>query len=260
MKSVARLEREAQQAILQQIGGSRPRNLRNAVLLDTVLSWPTVIIAVITIGAVPVIWIFWGTNLVTLVAIGLAVLTGLAGEVAWVGVASHEQPRQQRVLVRLLPGEATFSLAQIQSHRLQAMLIAMLRDWWLIQQTVETIPAGPLREQVSSSRIGVTRWLQNAYRLAHHTDQLQWQAMQWQSSGMVPISGEIRQQITEAYEQLEATAAGLRSILTEIQLLANGRRHAKATVHLSEAISSENKRLQDLTTALREVYHSETHR
>jgi hypothetical protein len=164
------------------------------------------------------------------------------------------------VLIRLLPAEATFSLAQIRSHRLQAMLVAMLRDWWVIQQTVETFPAGPLKEQVSSSGVGVTRWLQNAYRLAHHTDQLQWQVVQWQSSGTAQVSDEIRQQITDAYQQLEGTAAGLRSILTEILLLANGRRHAKTTVQLTDAISSENKRLQDLTAALREVYHSETPR
>ena len=151
MRSVARLEYEVQRAILRQISVSRPHILRNALLLDTLLSWPTVIVAVIATGVIPVTWIFWGINSVTLATIGLAVLVGLAGEAVWLGVAFQEQTRQQRVLTRLLPAETTYSLAQIQSHRLRAMLVSMLRDWWLIQRAVEAIPAGPLQTQVKSS-------------------------------------------------------------------------------------------------------------
>lgn len=260
MKSVAQLEQELQRAILQRISVGRRQILRNAVLLDAVLSWPTVILAVITAGIILVIWIVWGINPVTPVAIGLVVLAGLAGETVWVAVASQEQSRQQRVLARLLPAEATFSLAQIYSHRLQAMLVSMLRDWWLIQRAVETVPAGPLQQQVSLSAAGVTRWLQNAYRLAHHTDQLQWQAAQWQTPGTGQASIEIRQQVIEAYQQLEGTASGLRAILAEILLLANGRQQARTVAELTDDISSENKRLQDLTAALREVYQIETNR
>lgn len=260
MTSVARLEYEVQRAILRQTSVSRPQILRNALLLDTLLSWPTVIVAVIATGVIPVTWIFWGINSVTLATIGLAVLVGLAGEAVWLGVAFQEQTRQQRVLTRLLPAETTYSLAQIQSHRLRAMLVSMLRDWWLIQRAVEAIPAGPLQTQVKSSSAGVTRWLQNAYRLAHHIDQLQWQAMQWQKSGTERVSAEIRQQISEGYQQLERTAAGFRSIHAEILLLANGRQRARTIAQLTDDISNENKRLQDLTAALREVYHPETNR
>jgi hypothetical protein len=260
MRNVARLEFEVQQAILQQTGVGRPQILRNALLLDAILSWPTVIVAVISTGVIPVIWIFWGMNSATLATIGLVVLVALAGEAMWVGVALQEQTRQRRVLTRLLPAEASFSLAQIHNHRLQAIVVSMLRDWWLIQRAVETIPTGPLQEQVRKSSAGVTRWLQNAYRLAHHTDQLQWQAMQWQRSGTERVSAEIREQISEAYQQLEETAAGFHSILAEILLLANGRQRAKTIAQLTDDISSENKRLQDLTAALREVYYSETNR
>ena len=140
------------------------------------------------------------------------------------------------------------------------MLIPMLRDWWLIQKTVATMPVGPLQEQASTTGAAVTRWLQNAYRLALHADQLQWQAVQWQPSGTKPVDIAIRQQVREAYQQLEETATGLRAILGEIILLANGRQQAKTIAQLTDEISSENKRLQDLTAALREVYHSETSR
>jgi hypothetical protein len=267
MSRIATLEQQAQRAIRKRLAQRRgPADapaLRRAILQDALQSWPSLSIGAGTIIALGVVVMVFSASLV--VAVGVALLVVGAGGLmlgGWLWLAMRDDSHRERAIAAHRPNPAVFSLAELRDQKLRSRLLQAGRGWQQIQAASNSMPVGVVRDRADATAAEVTDWLHHAYLLAVQADRLLLNAALSQSS--LPKNNQslnktrqvIAQRMQQTYEQLDHTVTGLNNVYAQLLLIAASGQPVRHTNRLESEISEEIARLQDLTAAMHEVYHS----
>ncbi len=269
MTRLYQFEAEARQAILQGALTDYQRQnpnwqqepaLRRAVTAGALFSVPA--LAIISLGGVTLVMavlLFRAAPITAVLAGGAMLFSGIALG-GWLWLALGDDRRWQQALAARLAAQAQFAPATLRDRGLQQRLYRALHLWGLAQQAAAQLPPGALKNQTLASCRQATGWLASAYALAVQVDELQWSAALAQRQhpgGPLPVAQQVRRQLTEANHRLDNTTAGLQALHSELLLMAGSGKQSRQMARLQTEIREEVARLQDLTTAMQEVYNGE---
>jgi hypothetical protein len=304
------LEQRAQQAILKSVVENykqkhvdvlKDPSIRKKVF-DYVFYKPTnaILIAttIIAAGCLPLILFpvlslsvpFLGSFLALVLAAALPIAIGIIAEVFFLTLSLKDEEAHAQAVAEMLRPQVHFDVATIQDKDLSAKVDTSLEYWALIDDAVDKVPAGPLRERLENTTREVTNWLQAVFNLAERVDKFRLNKVIERDLQTVPktikedkkkleleTDPNVRQQIektiadkerhlqtlqnlennmeTAAY-QLDSTLSSLGTIYSQLLLVGSKDESGNRINRLQEEISEQVHRLEDLTEAMDDVYQS----
>ena len=306
MASIRReLEQRAQQAILKSIienyRGQRDDWLkeppiRKAVFLFSFFKTTNafLIAAIIVLSgclAILVLPALGVAGLGSLALVGLGgVFTLIFAEILFLYLSFKNEKLHANAVAELFKPQIHFDVSTLQDKELSAKVDKSLEYWALIDDTVDKVPDGALRERLKNTTREVTNWLQAVFNLAERVDKFRLNKVIERDLQTVPktikdykkklemeTDPNVRQQIertiadkerqlqtlqnlennmeTASY-QLDSTLSALGTIYSQLLLVGSKDESGSRINRLQEEVSEQVHRLEDLTDAMDEVYQS----
>jgi phage shock protein A len=203
--------------------------------------------------------------------------------------ATNDKAHAQAVADMLRP-QVEFDPRSIKDRELREKVEQALEYWSLIDDTIEETPEGAIRERLENTTREVTHWLQAVYNLAHRVEEFQGNSVIRRDLETVPESitdnkaklaledsPEVRKHLQRTIEdqerqlrtlknledsmetasyQLDSTISSLGTIYSQLLLVGSKDESGSKVDRLQGEISEQVHRLEDLTEAMDEVYHS----
>ena len=306
MPSIRReIEKRAQDAILKSIIANYKKQrgdwlkeppIRKAVLLysffrpvNAILIASIIVLSgCLTFLVLP----FWGVFGLGALAVdslcGLSLL-GLA-ELLFLYLNFKNEGLHAEAVADLFKPQVNFNPKEIKNKTLNDKVDKALEYWGLIDDTVEKVPSGVLRDRLESTTKEVTRWLQAVYNLAGRVDKFQLNKVIKRDLESVPVAiaqykkklaveddPDVRRQLEKtiadkerqlqtlknlennmekANYQLDSTISSLGTVYSQLLLVGSKDESGGRLSRLQEEVSEQVHQLEDLTEAMDEVYSS----
>lgn len=304
MPSVRRqLEQRAQEAILKSIIKNYKQQrddwlkeppIRKAILLYSFFK-PTnavMIAAIILLAGCSAFLIFPLLGVVGLAGLAVAGVGGLFllafAELLFLYLNIKNEDLHAAAVADLFKPQVDFDPGQIKDKELNDRVEKALEYWALIDDTVETVPKGVLRDRLENTSDEVTHWLQAVFNLAERVDKFRENKVVKRDLEHVPATikeykrkldkednPDVRQQLEKtiadrerqlqtlqnlennmekADYQLDSTISSLGTIYSQLLLVDSKDESGNRLNRLQEEISEQVHQLEDLTEAMDEVY------
>jgi len=232
-------------------------------------------------------WSLWLSVIVALAAVGLG---GGVIESAFLYKSLKDERAHASAVSELLKPQVNFNPDIINNKSVRAKVDKALEYWSLIDETINQVPQGVLRDRLDKTAQEVTHWLQAVYNLADRVDKFRLNQVIAQDLNNVPKaikdyekrlqfedSPEVRRQLEKtiadkkrqlqtlqhlqdnmdkAAYQLESTISSLGTIYSQLLLVGSRDEEGSRINRLQEEISEQVHQLEDLTEAMDEVYRS----
>ena len=295
------LEKRAQQAILKNMienytqahtNWFKEPAIRKAILDRALYSVPNALIIglfIIAFGMLAFL-IFpllgWSFGFGVLVSFGSTAMLALIVEAIFLYFSISNEKSHAQAVANLF--KVNFTPVTIQNKNLKAKLDKALEYWSLIDDAVNNVPQGVLRDRLESTTQEVTHWLQAVYNLAERVDKFELNNVIKRDLENVPReiqtykkrlreedNPEVHRQLEKtiadkerhlqtlqnlqnnmekADYQLESTISSLGTIYSQLLLVGSKDESGSRISRLQEEVSEQVHRLEDLTEAMDEVY------
>lgn len=227
----------------------------------------------------------------TPIFVGLAAmipLGGLLAEAFYLYSAVTDEKAHADAVAKMLRPEVHFDPKTIKNPELRGKVDKALEYWSLIDDAIESAPAGPMRERLENTTREVTHWLQAVFNLAARVDEFYDNKVIKRDLEAVPRmlkdyrrklekedSPEVRRQLEKTIEdserqlrileslensmekasyQLDSTISSLGTIYSQLLLVSSKDEEGSKVNRLQAEVSEQVQRLEDLTEAMDEVY------
>lgn len=232
-----------------------------------------------------------------LVGLGWLAIGGLAGlvflviaEILFLYASIKDEKAHAKAVAEIFESQVNFEPTVIRDRYLRAKVDKALEYWSLIDDTIDKVPKGVLRDRLLKTTREVTHWLQAVYNLAERVDKFRLNKVIEQDLQNVPKAiqsyeqklatednPDVRQQLEKtiadrkrqlrtlqnlqdnmekAVYQLDSTISSLGTIYSQLLLVDTKDEQAGRISRLQEEISEQVYQLEDLTEAMDEVYQS----
>lgn len=301
------LEKRAQEAILKSIienyrqkhtNWFRDPALRKAILNKTFFKPANALLIAGTIlaaGCLPLLvlpLLFPAAPLSVLALGALApIILGLIVEAIFLTLSFRDEEAHAQAVAELFEHEVEFKPATIQEKNLRAKVDKALEYWTLINETIENIPRGIVRENspYDVTQQEMTEWLQAVYNLAERIDKFRLNKIIKQDLETMPATiktyeerlakgsqkPEVERQLQKtiadkkrqlqtlqnlqnnmekAAYQLDSTISALGTIYSQLLLVGSKGEEGGRVNRLQAEITEQVNQLEDLTEAMDEVY------
>lgn len=273
----------------QRVNWLNDPQIKQNILLNALLSWPSIAIITFNIAIGGVLFIVLNPPLYLGVLIAIGVVTvALMAEIIFIYFSFKSKIYHEIALRWLLNQTQSFNLDDIRNKNLVVRLYKALEYWALIAEAIETVPPGMLHNNLLNTNYKVTHWLQTIYLLANRIDQFRLNLAFWHDLEEIPLvieqnqyalqhesnpqSRQYLQQIIshrqqqlqtlytlqnqhqEALYQLDNTISALGAIYSQLLLICSQRQNNTNFKHLQEEISEQVHRLEDTVMVMTEVY------
>lgn len=225
---------------------------------------------------------------------GFVAMLGLAvAEVMFLATSLNDEKLHAQAVADMLqtdPEELKFDANVVKDKHLKEQLAQAIEYWSLIDDRVNQVPAGVLRDKLENTTKEVTNWLRAVYKLAQRIEGMQDNEIVQRDLKRLPdslardrqrlmeeddeaiikrieqtISQKERQlQILESLEdqkdkaafQLDGTISSLGTIYSQLLLVSDKEETGSSLDRLQEEITEQVHRLDDLSEAMDEVYQA----
>lgn len=311
MASIRReLEKRAQEAILNSIVENYKQKhvdiLKDPSIRKKVFNYvfykPTNAILIATIilaaGCLPLILFpvlsltipFFGSLLGLTLAAAVPIAIGIIAEVFFISMSLKDEKAHAQAVAEMLQPQMRFDVSTINSKELSTKIDKALEYWSLIDDAVDKVSEGALRERLENTTREVTHWLQAVFNLAERVDKFHQNKVIERDLKSVPQAiadykkrlkseddSDVKRQLektiadkekqlqtlqslennmeTAAY-QLDSTISALGTIYSQLLLVGSKDESGGKINRLQEEVSEQVQRLEDLTEAMDEVYQS----
>lgn len=297
------LEQRAQDAILKSIikNYKKQRNdwlkeppIRKAILLYSFFK-PTnavVIASIILLAGCSAFLIFPLLGVAGLAGLAIAGVGGLFllgfVELLFLYLNVKNEDLHAEAVAELFKPQVDFNPQRIKDKILNDKVDKALEYWALIDDTVEKVPEGVLRDRLENTSDEVTHWLQAVFNLAERVDKYKDNKVVKRDLENVPTTiaeykrklakeddPDVREQLEKtiadrerqlqtlqnlennmekADYQLDSTISSLGTIYSQLLLVGSKDESGSKLNRLQEEISDQVHQLEDLTEAMNEVY------
>jgi len=297
------LEQRAQEAILNSIikNYKKQRNdwlkeppIRKAVLLYSFFrpANAVMIASIIVLSGCAAFMIFPFLGVAGLAGLAVAGLGGLflfaLAELLFLYLNFKNEDLHAQAVADMFKPQVEFDPKQIKDKEMNDKVDKALEYWALIDNSVEKVPEGVLRDRLENTGDEVTHWLQAVYNLAERVDKYRDNEVVKRDLKNVPLvivdlkkkltkedDPEVRQQLEKtiadrerqlqtlqnlennmekAQYQLDSTISSLGTIYSQLLLVGSKDESGSKLNRLQEEISDQVHQLKDLTEAMDEVY------
>jgi rubrerythrin len=229
--------------------------------------------------------------------LGWLAIGGLGGllflviaEILFLYASIRDEKAHATAVAEIFESQVKFEPTVISDRVLRAKVDKALEYWSLIDDAIDKVPPGVLRDRLLKTTREVTHWLQAVYNLAERVDKFRLNKVIEQDLENVPKTiksyeqklatednPDVRQQLEKtiadrkrqlrtlqnlqdnmekAVYQLDGTISSLGTIYSQLLLVGTKDEGGGRISRLQEEISEQVYQLEDLTEAMNEVYQS----